>query len=88
MVFIIDERRDSVNSHTIKTILLQLATLLFFIIFSYILYDGLFNPYPMYMELNPFIIILGVGILLFLLGLFFKGFSHLSKKNSNSYFND
>ena len=81
MVFIIDERRDSVNSHTIKTILLQLATLLFFIIFSYILYDGLFNPYPMYMELNPFIIILGVGILLFLLGLLFKGFSHLSKKN-------
>lgn len=80
MVFIIDERRDSVNSHTIKTILLQLATLLFFIIFSYILYDGLFNPYPMYMELNPFILILGVGILLFLLGLFFKGFSHLSKK--------
>ena len=68
------------NHHVIKTILLQICTLMFFVIFSYILYDGLFNPYPMYMELNPFIIILGVGILLLILYLLIKSFSKLSKK--------
>ena len=68
------------NHHAIKTILLQICTLMFFVIFSYILYDGLFNPYPMYMELNPFIIILGIGILLLILYLLIKGFSKLSKK--------
>ena len=68
------------NHHVIKTILLQICALMFFVIFSYILYDGLFNPYPMYMELNPFIIILGVGILLLILYLLIKSFSKLSKK--------
>ncbi len=80
LFFTIDERRGFMTHQAIKTILLQLCTFMFFIIFSYILYDGIFNPYPMYMKLNPFIIILGVGILLVIFYLLIKGFSKLSKR--------